>query len=56
MPNKPTKPKKRKPPKPPCPMFTEEQKLRGFICVDGKVSIDKKKAKEYKRRKFLTGY
>ena len=37
--------------KKPCPMFSDEQIARGFICVDGKISIDKKKAAEYRLKK-----
>ena len=35
----------------PCPKFTPEQKERGYICVDGKISIDKNKRKEYQLKK-----
>lgn len=45
-----TNPKKKKPKKP-CPMFSDEQIARGFICVDGEISIDKKKAAEYRLKK-----
>ena len=37
--------------KKPCPKFSDEQIARGFICVNGEISIDKKKNKEYRLKK-----